>query len=99
MKLIATFTVIFKNIKSTMQVMGNYFECNTCGRPFKEGQGIILTVAGIKLFFHSKACAFKFFKEIMENADSEYLGKDVKEVYDKYQKIIELKKKKAEKKI
>lgn len=35
----------------------------------------------------------------MENADSEYLGKDVKEVYDKYQKIIELKKKKAEKKI
>ncbi len=79
--------------------MGNYFECNTCGRPFKEGQGVILTIAGRKLFFHSKDCAFKFFKEVLELADDKCVDGSLDEVSKKYEEIVELKKKKTEKRI
>ncbi|BBG23881.1 hypothetical protein [Sulfuracidifex tepidarius] len=79
--------------------MANYFECNTCGRPFKEGQGIILTLAGKKLFFHSKGCAYKFFKEVLELSDKDCIDDGVEEVLKKYEEVIETKRKKAEKKI
>lgn len=53
--------------------MSNKQVCIICDRVFHKDQGVILTIAGRLLAFHSKSCALKFIKALLENVESEYL--------------------------
>ncbi|WP_338601745.1 hypothetical protein V6M85_00700 [Sulfolobus tengchongensis] len=79
--------------------MTQKYTCNTCGRVFPEGQGVILEVGSDKLYFHSKACAYKFLKEIVIGSDTDCISSSLKKVKKKYEEILEAASKKAEKKI
>ncbi|MEB3816532.1 MAG: hypothetical protein LRS46_01120 [Desulfurococcales archaeon] len=46
-----------------------YYTCVVCGRKFPEGQGIIIEKAGVVLHFHSRKCAAKFLKLLIERLD------------------------------
>jgi len=76
-----------------------YFNCNVCGRKFPKGQGIIMSVFGETLAFHSKSCAYKFLRQVVENSEKGCISASIKSVLKKYEEIIELKNKKAQKKI
>jgi DNA-directed RNA polymerase subunit RPC12/RpoP len=95
----ATFTVIFKNLNSAIKVMEEKYVCLTCGKTFYSGQGIILTVADRKLYFHSKACAYKFLKEVILNVDKDCISSTVKDVYKKYEELAKKREENAKKKI
>ncbi|AKV74728.1 MULTISPECIES: hypothetical protein [Metallosphaera] len=73
--------------------------CLTCGRPFPEGQGIILTLAGRTLEFHSKACAYSFLKDLVFSISEDCVSSPLRDVYEKRQEALEEMKKRAEKKI
>ncbi len=77
--------------------MRQKFSCIVCGRSFYEGQGIVLTIADRKLEFHNKACAYKFFRSVLENVDKDCVSSAVRETYKKFSELLE--KRKAEKKI
>lgn len=79
--------------------MKRKYVCNVCGRTFPEGQGILLEIHGNKLYFHSKACAYKFLREVVLESDSNCIDSSVKKIKKKFDEIIELIGKKAEKKI
>lgn len=79
--------------------MEEKYACLTCGRTFHNGQGIILTIADRKLYFHSKACAYKFFREVLENAEKDCISSSIRQVYRKYEELDEKRKEKAKKKI
>jgi hypothetical protein len=75
------------------------YECVVCGRRFPHGQGIIMHKSGITLYFHSKACAAKFFKLFIERLDDsctkgvlreilEELNEALKERREKVRKVI-----------
>ncbi len=40
--------------------------CIVCGRKFPRGQGIVLIIGGKEYSFHSKACALKFVRRLLE---------------------------------
>jgi len=46
--------------------------CLVCGRPFPEGQGIVVKRGKIYLSFHSSRCAAKFLRMLV--MDSEEIG-------------------------
>ncbi|MCX8195868.1 MAG: hypothetical protein N3F67_02150 [Acidilobaceae archaeon] len=45
-------------------------KCLACGRPFPQGQGIVISRGGLELRFHSSKCAAKFFRAFFERANS-----------------------------
>ncbi len=47
--------------------------CVVCGRPFPDGQGIVISVRGKVLEFHSSRCASKFLRLMLERGDSSCL--------------------------
>ena len=49
--------------------MTDKYECIVCGRKFPKGQGVIIVVKGSEYAFHSKGCAIKFFKRLVEELD------------------------------
>ncbi len=59
--------------------------CIVCGRVFPRGQGIILTVGGQEYTFHSKACAIKFIKRVIEEMEPGV----VRSVFDRVKKEFE----------
>ncbi|AWR99944.1 hypothetical protein [Metallosphaera hakonensis] len=79
--------------------MSEKHECITCGRPFPEGQGIIMNLAGRKLEFHSKACAYSFLRELLLSVPEDCVSSPLREVYTKHEEKLDNLKKKAEKKI
>ena len=40
--------------------------CIVCGKPFHEGQGVVVEVRGRILEFHSSRCASKFLRRLLE---------------------------------
>ncbi|MEM0373210.1 MAG: hypothetical protein QXV69_03055 [Sulfolobaceae archaeon] len=76
-----------------------YFNCNVCGRKFPKGQGIIINIADETLTFHSKDCAYKFLRQVVENSEKGCISSSIKTILKKYEEMIEIKKKKSEKKI
>ncbi len=40
--------------------------CVVCGRKFPRGQGVILVIGGKEYSFHSKVCALKFVRRLLE---------------------------------
>ncbi|AWR97818.1 hypothetical protein DFR86_09855 [Acidianus sulfidivorans JP7] len=79
--------------------MEEKYECLTCGKTFYKGQGIILTIADRKLYFHNKACAYKFFREVLENTDKDCISSSLRQVYRKYEELEKEREEKAKKKI
>lgn len=69
------------------------YECVVCGRKFPEGQGVIMTIAGKKLYFHSKRCAYRFLRSLIDKVDSSALGRALNETLKEFE---ELKKRRAE---
>jgi hypothetical protein len=55
-------------------------KCIVCGRPFYEGQGVVLVIAGRRLEFHSKKCALRFLTSLLERMDTEALKRAVSAV-------------------
>ena len=49
--------------------MTEKYKCIVCGRKFPKGQGIVLVVGGKEYPFHSKTCAVKFFRRLIEEID------------------------------
>ena len=77
-----------------MEVKQKY-TCIVCGRTFYEGQGIVYGIKGTRLYFHSKACAYKFFKDLIELSNPDCLN--LKDVLKKYEELAEQREKKAKK--
>ncbi|MGC9105885.1 MAG: hypothetical protein ACP5HQ_05650 [Thermoprotei archaeon] len=77
--------------------MREKFTCIVCGRTFYQGQGIVYSLKGTRLYFHSKACAYKFFKDLIEASDPDCLN--LKDVIKKYEELEEKRKERAVKKI
>jgi large subunit ribosomal protein L24e len=58
-----------------------------------------LSMVGNELTFHSKACAYRFLKEVVLMIEPESLSGAIREVLKRHEKRIEEAKKKMEKKI
>ncbi|NPA05141.1 MAG: hypothetical protein GXO09_03485 [Crenarchaeota archaeon] len=67
--------------------MSRRYECIVCGRVFPEGQGIVITRAGVTLAFHSKACLAKFFRLMVERLPEKEFKRVAKELIDEYKKM------------
>jgi ribosomal protein L24E len=77
--------------------MREKFTCIVCGRTFYQGQGIVYSLKGNRLYFHSKACAYKFFKDLIEASDPDCLN--LKDVMKKYEELEEKRRERAVKRI
>ena len=66
--------------------MSRRYECVVCGRMFPEGQGIVITRAGVTLAFHSKACLAKFFRLFVERLPEKEFKRVAKELLEEYKK-------------
>ena len=71
------------------------YKCIVCGRVFPEGQGIVIERGGITLAFHSKTCAVKFFKLMVETMDEGEFKKVARSLIKEFE---ELQKRKAKQK-
>jgi cell division FtsZ-interacting protein ZapD len=56
------------------------YTCLVCSRVFPQGQGVVIERGGIVLPFHSKTCAVKFFKLLVERLDEAEFKKVVREL-------------------
>lgn len=70
-----------------------------CGRKFYEGQGIILTISDKKLYFHSKGCAYKFLRVVIENSNTDCISDSLEITIKNFREKLESKSKASEKKI
>jgi len=63
--------------------------CIVCGRKFPQGQGVVISIEGKEYTFHSKSCAIKFLRRVIDEAQE--LG--IKRIMDSVEKefIEELK--------
>jgi hypothetical protein len=77
----------------------NKYNCIVCGRKFPEGQGIIMNISETILTFHSKRCAYKFLRSLVEEMDRECINSPLNKIKRKFDELIEIKMKKAEKRI
>ncbi|MCS7107390.1 MAG: hypothetical protein NZ902_04735 [Acidilobaceae archaeon] len=65
-------------------------KCIMCGRPFPEGQGIVLSKGSVALRFHSSRCAAKFFKIFLDRAGSSSLEEMEKLAKEMEKKLEEM---------
>ena len=72
------------------------YKCIVCGRVFPEGQGIVIERGGLTLAFHSKACAVKFFKLMVETMDEGEFKKVARSLMKEFE---ELQKRRAKQKV
>jgi len=79
-------------------LMTEKLECIVCGRKFPRGQGVVLVVAGKEYTFHSKRCALKFLRRVLEEIDEGILTKAFSNVAKEFaEELKELREKKAKK--
>jgi len=62
-----------------------------CGRPFPEGQGIVIQYGDLRLEFHSSKCASKFFKSLLERVEQRVLSPYIRRLLEKYTEVVESK--------
>ncbi|MEB2836761.1 MAG: hypothetical protein GSR80_000712 [Desulfurococcales archaeon] len=74
-----------------------YYTCIVCGRKFPEGQGIIIEKAGIVLHFHSRRCATKFLKLLLERLDDNTARKVLKELVNELEEARRAREERAKK--
>ncbi|BBD72648.1 hypothetical protein HS1genome_1037 [Sulfodiicoccus acidiphilus] len=73
--------------------------CAVCGRPFPQGQGIALELAGKNLQFHNKDCAYRFLRQLVTEVDSDCISGQVKRLIDLYEERLNEAAKSKQKKI
>jgi len=54
--------------------------CIVCGRPFHEGQGIVIRRGDLVLEFHSARCASKFLRLLVERSDASCVEGPIKQI-------------------
>ena len=74
-------------------------ECIVCGRKYPYGQGVTIRLADKDLTFHSKTCALKFVKSLLEKIPENQLKPALKETLNEYEKLLKEKKKITQKKL
>ncbi len=74
-----------------------YYTCIVCGRKFPEGQGIIIEKAGIVLHFHSRRCAAKFLKLLLERLDDNTARKVLRELVNELEEARRAREERARK--
>ncbi|MEM4607115.1 MAG: hypothetical protein QXV93_02935 [Zestosphaera sp.] len=79
--------------------MGEKLVCIVCGRKFSVGQGVIINLGRNTYSFHSKACALKFVKKVLESLEPSELEKVADKVADEYSNILKEKAERTAKKI
>jgi len=65
------------------------YKCLVCGRPFPEGQGIKMRIAGEELYFHSNRCLARFFKSLVGYVDESCIRGAIRETISEYNKLLE----------
>jgi len=65
--------------------MTNKMTCLVCGRKFPRGQGVIFVLEEKEYAFHSKRCALRFLKRVLEELDKSL----IKPVFDRVSKEFE----------
>ena len=78
---------------------GNRMRCIVCGRPFYKGQGVVITVGNRRLEFHSKSCALKFLRSLIERIDPDELRRAVEETIEEFEESLKAMKEASSKKI
>jgi len=79
-------------------LMVEKLECIVCGRKFPRGQGVTLVVGGREYTFHSKRCALKFMRRVLEEIDESILAKAFGKVAEEFaEELEELREKRAKK--
>lgn len=79
--------------------MSEKLVCVACGRKFSVGQGVSMNFGGNTYSFHSKTCALKFVKKVLESLEPSELEKVAGKVADEYSKILKEKAERTAKKI
>lgn len=79
--------------------MGEKLACVVCGRKFSAGQGILISFGRNTYNFHSKTCALKFVKKVLESLDPSELEKTADKVAEEYSRILKEKTERIAKKI
>ncbi len=74
-------------------------KCVVCGRPFPEGQGIVIRYGDLELEFHSSRCASKFFRSLLERVEPRILQPYIKRLVEEYAELLEARAKKKAKSI
>ncbi|MCE4599338.1 MAG: hypothetical protein F7C81_03975 [Desulfurococcales archaeon] len=72
-----------------------YYTCIVCGRKFPHGQGIVMSKAGYTMHFHSRDCAYRFMKLLLERLDDSCVQGPLRELINEMEKALEEKKKKT----
>jgi len=80
-------------------MLGEKLTCVVCGRKFSAGQGILISFGRSTYSFHSKACALKFVKKVLEGLEPSELEKVADRVAEEYSKILKEKADRVAKKI
>ena len=62
------------------------YECIVCGRKFPKGQGVVIDVGGKLYIFHSKSCALKFLRRVIEEVEPSYMIKAFDKVSNEFMK-------------
>ena len=73
--------------------------CIVCGRKFPEGQGIVMKVGNVVLEFHSKRCAYKFLRELVERLDPSVVEPVAKGLKKEMEERLRIKEERSKKKI
>jgi len=73
--------------------------CPVCGKPFYEGQGVIIDFSGKTIVFHSKSCAIKFIRSFLTYVDPSEVRKAANETLKEFSERLEALKKIREKKL
>ncbi|MEB3773863.1 MAG: hypothetical protein GSR86_02910 [Desulfurococcales archaeon] len=67
---------------------GRYYQCIVCGRKFPEGQGIVIEKSGRVMHFHSRRCAYRFLRLVLERADDSCIKPAIDEVLEEFRRIL-----------
>ncbi len=67
---------------------GRRLTCIVCGRRFPEGQGVVMEIGGVRLEFHSKACALKFMRSFVEHLEPGEARRAVNETLREYRERL-----------
>jgi len=79
--------------------LGEKLVCVVCGRKFSVGQGVLISFGRSTYNFHSKACALKFVKKVLESLEPSELERVADRVAEEYSKILKEKADRVAKKI
>jgi len=74
-------------------------KCPVCGRKFPKGQGVTLSFGGETLTFHSKSCAIKFVRHLLDKIDRSSITSAFKETRREFEELLKKREESIAKKI